>query len=62
MAIGFGAGRMFLVPGLLVRRSTTVMTLRFPVLFPLVFAVNVMVDPATMPPWLAAVVAPPSPT
>jgi ABC-2 type transport system permease protein len=34
----------------------TVMTMSFTVLFPLVFASNIMVDPATMPGWLAAFV------
>jgi ABC-2 type transport system permease protein len=32
------------------------MTLGFTVLFPLVFASNIMVDPATMPGWLRAFV------
>ena len=57
VAIGFGVGWVFIVLGLLVRTPTTVMTLGFTVLFPLVFASNVMVDPATMPPWLEAAVA-----
>lgn len=57
VAIGFGVGWVFIVIGLLVRTPTTVMTLGFTVLFPLVFASNVMVDPATMPPWLESVVA-----
>jgi ABC-2 type transport system permease protein len=30
----------------------TVMTIGFTVIFPLVFASNIMVDPATMPGWL----------
>ncbi len=34
----------------------TVMTIGFTVLFPLVFASNIMVDPATMPGWLRAFV------
>jgi ABC-2 type transport system permease protein len=34
----------------------TVMTIGFSFLFPLVFASNIMVDPATMPGWLRAFV------
>ncbi len=56
LAIGFGTGWAFIVLGLLVRTPTTVMTFGFTVLFPLVFASNIMVDPVTMPPWLAAFV------
>jgi ABC-2 type transport system permease protein len=44
------------VLGLLIRTPTTVMTLGFTILFPLVFASNIMVDPVTMPAWLKAVV------
>jgi ABC-2 type transport system permease protein len=40
------------VLGLLVRTPMTVMTLGFTFMFPLVFASNIMVDPATMPNWL----------
>jgi len=56
LAVGFGFGWCFIVLGLLVRTPTTVMTLGFTVLFPLVFASNVMVDPATMPGWLETIV------
>jgi ABC-2 type transport system permease protein len=52
LAIGFGMGWIFIVLGLLVRTPMTVMTLGFTFLFPLVFASNIMVDPATMPDWL----------
>jgi ABC-2 type transport system permease protein len=52
VAVGFGMGWIFLVLGLLVRTPMTVMTIGFTFLFPLVFASNVMVDPATMPSWL----------
>ena len=52
IAIGFGMGWVFIVLGLLVRTPTTVMTIGFTFLFPLVFASNIMVDPATMPDWL----------
>jgi ABC-2 type transport system permease protein len=57
VVIGFGSGWAFIVLGLLVRTPTTVMTLGFTVLFPLVFASNIMVRPETMPGWLEAFVA-----
>jgi len=56
VAIGFGMGWVFIVLGLLIRTPMTVMTLGFTILFPLVFASNIMVDPATMPGWLRAFV------
>jgi ABC-2 type transport system permease protein len=56
IAIGFGMGWIFIVLGLLIRTPTTVMTLGFTFLFPLVFASNIMVEPATMPGWLRAFV------
>jgi ABC-2 type transport system permease protein len=56
LPIGFGMGWIFIVLGLLLRTPTTVMTLGFTLLFPLVFASNVMVEPATMPDWLRAIV------
>jgi ABC-2 type transport system permease protein len=56
VAIGFGVGWVFLLLGLLIRTPTTVMTLGFTFLFPLVFASNIMVAPATMPGWLQAFV------
>jgi ABC-2 type transport system permease protein len=56
LAIGFGMGWIFIVLGLLIRTPMTVMTLGFTFLFPLVFASNIMVDPATMPAWLRAFV------
>lgn len=56
VAVGFGMGWIFIVLGLLIRTPTTVMTMGFTFLFPLVFASNIMVDPATMPDWLRAFV------
>jgi ABC-2 type transport system permease protein len=56
LVIGFGVGWIFLVLGLLIRTPMTVMTIGFTFLFPLVFASNIMVDPATMPGWLRAFV------
>jgi ABC-2 type transport system permease protein len=56
LTIGFGMGWIFIVLGLLIRTPMTVMTIGFTFLFPLVFASNIMVDPATMPDWLRAFV------
>jgi ABC-2 type transport system permease protein len=56
IAIGFGMGWIFIVLGVLIRTPMTVMTLGFTFLFPLVFASNIMVEPATMPGWLRAFV------
>ncbi len=56
LAVGFGIGWVFIVAGLLIRTPMTVMTLSFGLLFPLVFASNIMVDPGTMPSWLRAFV------
>jgi ABC-2 type transport system permease protein len=56
VAIGFGMGWIFIVLGLLIRTPMTVMTLGFTFMFPLVFASNIMVEPATMPGWLRAFV------
>ena len=56
LAIGFGTGWIFIVLGLLIRTPMTVMTIGFTFIFPLVFASNIMVDPATMPGWLRAFV------
>lgn len=52
IAIGFGVGWIFLVLGLVMRTPNTVMTMAFTGIMPLVFASNIMVDPATMPDWL----------
>jgi ABC-2 type transport system permease protein len=57
VAIGFGMGWIFIVLGLLIRTPMTVMTIGFTVLFPLVFASNIMVQPETMPAWLRAFVS-----
>lgn len=52
LAVGFGMGWIFIVLGMLIRTPMTMMTIGFTILFPLVFASNVMVQPATMPGWL----------
>ena len=54
--VGFGTGWIFIVLGLLIRTPTTVMTVGFTFMFPLVFGSNIMVNPATMPSWLRAFV------
>src|SRR5262245_19228007 len=56
VSIGFGVGWLFIVLGLIIRTPMTVMTIGFTVLFPLVFASNIMVAPDTMPGWLRAFV------
>ncbi len=56
IVIGFGTGWIFIVLGLLIRTPMTVMTMGFTFMFPLIFASNIMVDPATMPGWLRAFV------
>lgn len=56
LTIGFGMGWVFIVLGLVVRTPMTVMTLGFTILFPITFASNIMVDPATMPDWLRSFV------
>jgi len=56
ITIGFGTGWIFIVLGLLIRTPMTVMTIGFTFMFPLIFASNIMVDPATMPAWLRAFV------
>jgi ABC-2 type transport system permease protein len=56
VTIGFGVGWIFIVLGLLIRTPMTVMTIGFSFLFPVVFGSNIMVDPATMPGWLQALV------
>jgi ABC-2 type transport system permease protein len=56
LAIGFGTGWIFIVLGLILKTPMTVMTIGFTFMFPLVFASNIMVEPATMPGWLRAFV------
>ena len=56
IVIGFGFGWIFLVLGLVMRTPNTVMTMAFTGIMPLVFAANIMVDPATMPSLLRAFV------
>lgn len=56
MAFAFGLSWLWTTLGLLLRSPTSVMMVSFLVQFPLTFASNVFVDPATMPGWLRAFV------
>jgi ABC-2 type transport system permease protein len=47
---------IWIIAGMLVKTPESVMTSSFLLLFPLTFASNIFVDPATMPGWLQAVV------
>ena len=47
---------MWIIVGMLVKTPESVMTSSFLLLFPLTFASNIFVDPATMPAWLQRVV------
>jgi ABC-2 type transport system permease protein len=48
---------IWIIVGMLVRTPESVMTTSFLLLFPMTFASNIFVDPATMPGWLQVVVA-----
>jgi ABC-2 type transport system permease protein len=52
VVIGFGFGWIFLVLGLVMRTPSTVMTMAFTGIMPLVGAPTIMVDPPTRPGWL----------
>lgn len=53
----FSLAWIWIIVGMLVKSPESVMTTSFLFLFPLTFASNVFVDPATMPDWLQAFVA-----
>lgn len=53
----FSLAWIWIIVGMLVKSPESVMTTSFLFLFPLTFASNVFVDPATMPGWLQAFVA-----
>lgn len=57
LVFAFALSWIWIIFGMLVRSPESVMTTSFLFLFPLTFVSNVFVDPATMPPWLQAVVA-----
>lgn len=52
LTFAFGMGWIWTTIGLLMRSPRAIMSIGLTVLFPLTFASNVFVDPATMPPWL----------
>ena len=57
LAFAFSLSWIWIVVGMLVKTPESVMTTSFLFLFPLTFASDIFVDPATMPGWLQAVVA-----
>ena len=52
LAFAFGMGWIWTSLGLLMRSPRAIMSIGLTVLFPLTFASNVFVEPATMPSWL----------
>jgi ABC-2 type transport system permease protein len=57
LIFAFSLSWVWMVFGMLVRTPESVMTTSFLFLFPLTFASDIFVDPATMPGWLQAAVA-----
>ena len=57
LVFAFSLSWIWIVVGMLVRTPESVMTTSFLFLFPLTFASNIFVDPATMPGWLQTVVS-----
>jgi ABC-2 type transport system permease protein len=57
LVFAFALSWIWIVLGMIVRTPESVMTTSFLFLFPLTFASNIFVDPATMPQWLQTVVA-----
>ncbi|HEY7630716.1 MAG TPA: ABC transporter permease [Thermoleophilaceae bacterium] len=56
LAFAFGMGWIWTAVGLVMRSPRAIMSIGLTVLFPLTFASNVFVDPATMPSWLRSFV------
>ena len=56
LVFAFSLSWIWIVVGMLVRTPESVMTTSFLFLFPLTFASDIFVDPATMPGWLQTVV------
>jgi ABC-2 type transport system permease protein len=56
LVFAFAVSWIWIVVGMLVKTPESVMTSSFLVLFPLTFASNIFVDPATMPGWLQSAV------
>jgi ABC-2 type transport system permease protein len=57
LVFAFSVSWIWIVVGMLVKTPESVMTTSFLFLFPLTFASNIFVDPATMPAWLQTVVS-----
>ena len=57
VAFAFSLSWIWIVVGMIVQTPESVMTTSFLFLFPLTFASNIFVDPATMPPWLQTTVS-----
>lgn len=57
LVFAFSLSWIWIVVGLLVDTPESVMTISFPLLFPLTFVSNIFVDPATMLTWLQTVVS-----
>jgi ABC-2 type transport system permease protein len=56
LVFAFSLSWIWIVVGMLVKTPESVMTTSFLFLFPITFASNIFVDPATMPDWLRTVV------
>jgi ABC-2 type transport system permease protein len=56
LAFAFGMGWIWTAVGLVMRSPRAIMSIGLTVLFPLTFASNVFVEPATMPSWLRSFV------
>lgn len=56
LVFSFSLSWIWIIVSMLVRTPESVMTTSFVFLFPLTFASNIFVDPATMPGWLQSVV------
>lgn len=57
LIFSFSLSWIWTMLGLILRSPNSVMGVSMMILFPLTFASNIFVDPATMPPWLQAFVA-----
>jgi ABC-2 type transport system permease protein len=56
ITFAFSVSWMWIIVGMLVKTPESVMTSSFLLLFPMTFASNIFVDPATMPGWLRTAV------
>jgi ABC-2 type transport system permease protein len=56
LTFAFGLGWMWTAVGLVMRSPRAIMSIGLTILFPITFASNIFVEPATMPGWLHTVV------